>query len=62
MNGIVTEREKNEREMLTLFRKLNWKEQVILIGRMETMTERNESARTIVFSLKREHCPTNGGV
>lgn len=44
-----TEYEENEREMLVLFRKLDWREQVILIGRMETMTERTESAKIIHF-------------
>lgn len=39
------EYEQNEREMLALFRKLDWKDQVILIGRMEVMTERTEPTK-----------------
>lgn len=39
------EYEQNEREMLALFRKLNWKDQVVLIGRMEVMTERTEPTK-----------------
>ena len=46
-----TEYEKNERDMLALFRKLDWREQVILIGRMETMTERAEPAKIIQFPV-----------
>ena len=46
-----TEYEKNERDMLALFRKLDWREQVILIGRMETMTERVEPAKIIQFPV-----------
>lgn len=39
------EYEQNEREMLALFRKLDWKDQVVLIGRMEVMTERTEPTK-----------------
>lgn len=36
----VKEYEQNEQDMLTLFRKLSWREQLMLIGRMEFATER----------------------
>ena len=35
----VKEYEQNEQDMLTLFRKLSWREQLMLIGRMEFATE-----------------------
>lgn len=38
--------------MLALFRKLDWREQVILIGRMETMTTRAEQAKIIQFPVE----------
>lgn len=42
----------NEQEMLALFRKLDWRDQVILIGRMETMAEQAESAKIIRFPIE----------
>ncbi len=44
-----TEYEQNERDMLALFRKLDWREQVILIGRMEVITEQAELEEVIQF-------------
>lgn len=35
-----TEYKQNEQDMLSLFRKLSWREQLMLIGRMEVMAER----------------------
>lgn len=40
----VKEYEQNEQDMLTLFRKLSWREQLMLIGRMEFATEQNVCA------------------
>ena len=38
------EYKQNEQEMLALFRKLDWEDQLLLIGRMQVMTERAEKA------------------
>lgn len=39
-NHSISEYKQNELDMLVLFRKLSWREQLMLIGRMEVMTER----------------------
>ena len=39
-NHTSSEYKQNELDMLVLFRKLSWREQLMLIGRMEVMAER----------------------
>ena len=43
--------EKNEREMMDLFRQMTWCEQCVLIGRMMTMIELSRQKMLIQFPV-----------
>lgn len=42
---------KNEREMMRLFRQMTWKDQLLLIGRLEEMIDRSYQEKIIQFPV-----------